>query len=125
MSISVWLSMWPMWRRPVTLGGGRRMVNFVVFVLRTFGGWNVKQTFLDPVLGPAFFYDRRIVCFWQFVARSCSLMDALRVALERAARAGLCAARHERRWLVKLRRTLLHEVFYASDCSSLLPCCLA
>src|ERR1700678_1462087 len=30
MSISVWLSMWPMCRRPVTLGGGRRMVNFVV-----------------------------------------------------------------------------------------------
>ena len=34
-------------------------------VLRTFGGWNVKQTLLDPVLGPAFFYDGRIVCFRQ------------------------------------------------------------
>ena len=28
MSISVWLSMWPMCRRPVTLGGGRRRVKF-------------------------------------------------------------------------------------------------
>ncbi len=34
-------------------------------VLRTFGGWDVKQTLPDPVLGPAFFYDRRIVCFRQ------------------------------------------------------------
>src|SRR5438132_14410921 len=36
------------------------------FVLRTLGSWDVEQTLPDPVVGPAFFYDRRIVCFWQF-----------------------------------------------------------
>ena len=38
------------------------------FVLHTFGGGDVKETFADPVLGPTFFDDRGIVCFRQFVA---------------------------------------------------------
>src|ERR1700678_28899 len=32
---------------------------------------DVEQALADPVLGPAFFYDRGIVCFWEFVAHRC------------------------------------------------------
>jgi hypothetical protein len=34
-------------------------------VLRIFRGGNVEETLLDPVLGPALFYDGWVVCFGQ------------------------------------------------------------
>ncbi len=57
-----------MCRRPVTLGGGSSMVNFFVASCVSLGVGTSNRCSLDPVLGPAFFNDRRIVCFWQFVA---------------------------------------------------------
>ena len=61
MSISVWLSMWPICRRPVTLGGGSRIVNTsvpcgaqllqILGAPRRLGG--LEQPLLNPVLRPA------------------------------------------------------------------------
>ena len=74
MSISVWLSMCPMCRRPVTLGGGSRMVN---------GDWPSRRSLCgrvapersrlgekilaDPVFGPVIFNGGRVVGFGQVV----------------------------------------------------------
>ncbi len=49
MSISVWLSMWPMCRRPVTLGGGSRMVK----VSRAVVGVSAWKDFRGPNIRPS------------------------------------------------------------------------
>ena len=66
MSICVWLSMWPMCRRPVTFGGGNSRVNTGrVSPSRRRG--HGEEFLFDPVLGPARFNRARLVGFGQFV----------------------------------------------------------
>ena len=66
MSISVWLSMWPMWRRPVTLGGGRSRLN--VRGVRPSGGVGAwKEILVFPILGPTHFDGAGLVRFGKFV----------------------------------------------------------
>ncbi len=43
------------------------MVKLLRLVARTFWCRDVEQVLADPVLGPAFFNNGRIVCFWQLV----------------------------------------------------------
>src|SRR6202046_1879634 len=62
MSISAWLSMWPMWRRPVTLGGGRRMVNFGV------GEWVSPEVFSGEGMS-------KRCSRTQYSAQRCSMTD--------------------------------------------------
>ena len=72
MSISVWLSMWPMCRRPVTLGGGSRMVKELGPPARSFspaalGRGLGEEILADPVFGPVIFNGGGVVGFGQVV----------------------------------------------------------
>ena len=66
MSICVWLSMWPMCRRPVTLGGGSSRVN-TGRDSSAAGVRRRKEFFFCPVLGPAGFNRARLVRFGEIV----------------------------------------------------------
>ena len=87
MSISVWLSMWPMCRRPVTLGGGSRMVKADWpsgrLVLDRAAGAGVgcgEEIFADPVFGPVIFNGGGVVGFGQVVRHGFSSASPRRCA---------------------------------------------
>src|SRR5271168_2351488 len=111
MSISAWLSMWPMCRRPVTLGGGKRMVNFF------------RASCVVSGVGTSNRCSRT-----QYSAQRCSITDgsyafgsswligALRVAssgLSSLMRGDLQALQEKRHKEGIDHRTLAHEVFHA------------
>ena len=66
MSVSVCSNMWPMCSRPVTLGGGSRMVKGCAADFATILRFGIEEPLLDPVLGPAVFNGGGIVGFGQF-----------------------------------------------------------
>src|SRR5260370_3538808 len=84
-SISVWFNMWPMCRRPVTLGGGRRMVNFRVPSCVFSGvGTSKRRSLTQYSAQRSSMTDGSYALGRSFVSSGlldCSLMDALRVAL--------------------------------------------
>ncbi len=86
MSISVWLSMWPMCRRPVTLGGGRSMVKALRQRPGCRCGGRVEEVLAHPVGGPLLFDRRGIIGFREFV-RSSVQRGAVR-------RRGVCGSSH-------------------------------
>src|SRR5712672_4364935 len=114
MSISVWLSMWPMCRRPVTLGGGRRMVNFVVPSCVLFGVGTSNRRSLTQYSAQRSSMTDGSYAFGSSWLLGFSLMDALRVAsIECCAPYPDGVGANELPCERTSSRTLAHEVFYA------------
>ena len=69
MSISVCSSMWPMWRLPVTLGGGRVMVKSSW--PRSGGAFRRGRAFRGPSTRPSAVQSRPVRRLWEIVRHAC------------------------------------------------------